>query len=411
MNEIASKNELVSPDLIRMIYNVIQEVRFGDTLMILYEDSGENTDSVLILNTYTGKHLEYKGLNKYDRAQSCRKFKENCFIRYKSNLTIVDLKDIEEINSYENIIECKEISDEYLSIVESDKIILYNILEQKETTNIEIPITSNRIIVSYLNKDTIVIVDVHLDIHRIHSICHIKENRVLFENETIEDCEKLPNNEIILQLYKRIVIYDTDKCAEVYNKEGALGFKKIDPYKILIRLKDKIVIYSVQDHKEIEELQCNGSGLNWHKVLGNKLQFLSLGKSGIILDYNNEIQRVVNSDKNNINAVSFKRSYCDMIILMNGTVDTNGYLDKSNYFICGNKIYTLEEYLNYLTIKNIEPVYEKETNNIKHYKITTNNGFKGTMSATLRSMSIKNLFGNENILDSRFDFIREKYLI
>lgn len=405
MNEVAPKNELVSADLIRMVYNVIQEATFGDTLMILYEDNDENTDSILILNTYTGKHLEYKGLNKYEREHNCLKFKDNCFIRYKSNLTIVDLKDIEEINSYENVVTCDEVN-EYMSIIKTDSIILYNTIEQKEVVNTKLStIGHSGILTKYINKNIIIA----SDINRIYLIYSIKENRILFENEVIEDYESTHNNYIIVQLHRRVIIYDTEKCVEVYNTK-AVGFTKIDINRILIRSKDKIVIYSLQEHKVIEELQCNGTGLSWHKVIGKRLSFLGLGESGIILNSNNEVQRVINGDKY-INAVSFKRSYCDMIILMNGAVDTNGYLDKSNYFICGNKIYTLEEYLNYLTIKNIEPVYEKETNNIKHYKITTNNGFKGTMSATLRNMSIKNLFGNENILDSRFDFIREKYLI
>lgn len=426
MCNMTSENKVISPDLVRMAYHVDKESKIGDTLIFMYTEDGKSEKSVLIINEYTGEKLEYHNITEnraplsnflyHSSTYGCKIYKNFCFITCNKEFHVIDLNNLREIQSYNNVGYCMEIDDaKYVNIVKRNEMILYSVLEQKEVANIKIDIMKNPgAELHFLNKNIVSVYN--MNTFKTHVLYSIKEHKQLYSEETIGDYDKLiKEHDIIMQIPGRIIVYDSDECKEIYN-EKALGYKKLDNCNILIRLKNAIKIYSVIERRIIKEIQCIGEGLSWNKTLGNKLYFIGLGKSGIIFNDKNEIIKVLNSDYT-ISATSYKNCYCDITIFMNGAedengyFDENGYLDKRNYYICGDKVFTLKEYLEYLTIKDIKPVYKNDNVSIKHYNITTNKGLKGIMSTKLRSLKINNILGNENILDKRFDFIRDKYLI
>lgn len=103
--------------------------------------------------------------------------------------------------------------------------------------------------------------------------------------------------------------------------------------------------------------------------------------------------------------------YCDTRIKCKNT----GYLDNTNYFICGKNIYTTEEYLKEITVKSIEEdlftldIAGVQQEDVAGYNVTLNNGNKGYLASNLRRMTIGKK--SKNILNDDFEYYKKTYLI
>ena len=177
---------------------------------------------------------------------------------------------------------------------------------------------------------------------------------------------------------------------------------------VALGCEEQILIYSLSKQSIIDSYDCKCSRVFNANSIGNFYRFINFGNSGLLVDITTqEVIQVIKDNKYIIKSESLKSSYCDIVIL---TGKTNEYMHKGNYFICGRKVLSTDEYLKHLTIKNITPVTKKNTGEIKHYRIETYKGLKGILSKNFRILCINNVLAGENILDSRFEFIKEKYL-
>lgn len=427
-------NQLISADVIRLLYKVVQDVKVGETLVLAYEskDSGcKGHINLLLINENTKEYIEYTDIMYEDSGslyqgifQStlwCRKYKNLIYIYCKNELHIVDINKTKEIKSYTNVYGCYSLNNgKIIGLRFRFKVIMYSVIENKELCNeiaSEIIDRDQYCYMDELNEDYIKICDGGYGT----MLFSIRENKILYKDHRITDLQMINNDRDIIfcaeyRLFtskhirnmQKVVIYDVINHIETYSTEYGSNYKMLSRKNIVIRVPDKILIYSVFDRKITQEIEAKGTAIFSNIVRGKSTNFICFNTCGILFDKNDNILRIFNYN-NDITAVNNSRSYCDLMILnmQNNKID---YLDKNNHFIHKNNIFTLEEFLEYLTIKEITPKY-KGNGKVDYYAVLNNKGLTGTISPELNTLRYKGILHGENILTDRFDYFKKTYLV
>lgn len=320
-----------------------------------------------------------------------------------NNIEVSKLNNAEHIEVYKCSI--KEENEEKYAWREGAKgklIILYDTInnvgvQYDDMTTVDT--VQDLILIEGVKDDRTLLMDLVLvDINTLSEVCRY---------ESISFCERLSANLMFIHGRGKSYLYSISErkvTIEAYKADNLS--KNI----ISIGCEDGIIIYDVVKEEIINKYDCKccatlfGGG----NGVGKYYRFLNYGYSVLVLDIEtSEVLRLITSE-NVVSINTLKNSYCDTIITAGK--DSSDYLYDGNYFVCNSKIMQTKEYLEHLTIKEVEPVINNKTGEIKHYKVVNSKGLTGILSKDFRKLSINGVLNGENILDSRLDFIKERYL-
>jgi hypothetical protein len=228
---------------------------------------------------------------------------------------------------------------------------------------------------------------------------------------------------------KTVIIFDILKQQEIEIYNEVKGTRPIYDSAVLIIMDKRLIIYSLLEMKETFNQECKYRQ-NEHftqRACGKEYIAYNMRKSILICTKQGEVVKFIEkNDDANFSANENKHHYCD-ISIRNYEPDS-GYCNESlrvydgDYFIHKDKIFTLEEFLDFLTIKEIKRIdapekrvkikgIEKVFQWIIHYEIVTNKGYKGTLSSNFLEMNLEGVCDNQNLLTEDFESIREQYLV
>lgn len=225
--------------------------------------------------------------------------------------------------------------------------------------------------------------------------------------EDVSFCERLSDKLMFIHKHDKSYLYSISERKVIIEAYKADNLSKNI---ISIGCEDGILIYDTTKDKIIDRYNCKcyDTLFRYSNGVGKYYRFLNYGYSVLVLDIEtSEVLRLITSE-NVVSINTLKNSYCDTIITAGK--DSSDYLYDGNYFVCNSKIMQTKEYLEHLTIKEVEPVINNKTGEIKHYKVVNSKGLTGILSKDFRKLSINGVLNGENILDSRLDFIKERYL-
>lgn len=233
----------------------------------------------------------------------------------------------------------------------------------------------------------------------------------LLEIKDVNNVGNIGDDLLLIKCATKVLLYSISRKKVMFE---AISIVNLKQNVIAIACEDKILIMDTKKVKVLDEYTCKCCIPNVDFAIGNKYLFINFGTSGLILNIRtSEIVSVIKDNIYNMRADSCKTSYCDIIIFAgpNGRSMEDTYLDENNYFICGDKILRTKEFIDFLTIKSMKAVYKEGTDRLLHYEVETNKGHKGILSNDFRKLSLENVLNGQNILDIRFSYIRDKYLV
>lgn len=437
-------DQLISADVIRMVYKIIHDIKIGNTRMVAYRTTEDNLQNpwlgqpepieLLIVNEQTGKLLQYTDVVVKTSLMGglddvwCKNYKNLLFIYCTNEFHIVDLDRVEKIKTYSAVENCITFNNgEIVAIIFQSDIIFYSVLENKETDiSKPLQIEGNTVYEDYtkiLNNNCILI-DNGVD-DRIYSLT---EHKMLHMDKRITNTYLISNDDIIfhtLDTYGRpqgITIYNLNKFEEVYHVDCYnTCYIPLNTKSIGIQTPDKLLMYSILDRKIVKEIEISGAQ-QFYEEWGRSLTFISFGKTWMLFDRNNnKIVNIFNSDTNTI-AIRSIKSYCDLIVIdtknKSNTFDlidyrcenVFDYSHKGNYYIHNDKVFTLDEFLEHFTIKEIIPKYNKN-GTVGYYNVVNSKGLTGKLSSKFNKLRFKDVLHNKNILTDRFEYIKKKYLV
>lgn len=217
-----------------------------------------------------------------------------------------------------------------------------------------------------------------------------------------------------IEFRDKAVIIDLNTLQEIKRYENILKCEYIYDAAVAIPMKNRLIVYSLIENKEIFNEECTCTNNRSDRAEGRIYDFISFGKSSIIVKRDGTVGKLFKTNKTRHIAEANKRTYCD-IVIRELSVKNTGYLDNTNYFICGKNIYTTEEYLKEITVKSIEEdlftldIAGVQQEDVAGYNVTLNNGNKGYLASNLRRMTIGKK--SKNILNDDFEYYKKTYLI
>jgi hypothetical protein len=251
----------------------------------------------------------------------------------------------------------------------------------------------------------------------------------LTEYKDVNNYTKHKNIGVIELKDKTVIIYDIPKQEEIARYTDIGKVLHIEDSAILMIMKHRLILYSFLEMKETFNNECvSRQNIAFsHRVKGIKYDICNMRASIIITDKQGNIAKFIEgTEESNFTAIRYKKQYCDLVMInyekdktsINGEVGVS----ENSQFIHEDKIFTLEEYLRYLTITEIKRVnapdkriefkgVEKIIKIIDHYDIITDKGYKGTLTTDLLEMHLEDVCNNENLLTENFESIREQYLV
>lgn len=261
----------------------------------------------------------------------------------------------------------------------------------------------------------------------------LKKHKILYEDKHLVCIEEINNGEDVIFYAldnnigeQRVIIFNTIKHKEIYNTNCNADYVILNKENILIKIPNKILLYStikrkIEQEIEISETRCWG-GYAYGKVLN----IISYGKTWMTFNRDTNEIKIFNNDTDMI-VVENGNSYCDLIVIDIKTKDDDPfedlslsfgidddarieYLYKNNYYIHNDKVFTLEEFLEHLTIKEITPKYNKN-GTVGYYNVVNSKGLTGKISSDFNKLRFKDVLRNKNILTDRFEYIKKKYLV
>lgn len=234
----------------------------------------------------------------------------------------------------------------------------------------------------------------------------------------------------VIELENELILIDLSKLQILNKYSDTLKCEYIYDSAVAIPTKNRLIVYSFIDQKEIFNEECKCSNKRSDRAIGRIYDFINFGKTSILVKRDGTVGAVFHVDKLRHIAIADKSAYCDIIV---STVQNNAdknYLREDNYFVCGLNVYNTKEYLEFLTVKSTKEAYAnhptftirllpngevkpdiRKNIELDHYEIVTDKGFTGTLSLNLRCMKLKKVLNNKNILRDEFDNIRNEYLI
>lgn len=217
-----------------------------------------------------------------------------------------------------------------------------------------------------------------------------------------------------IEFKDRVVIIDLNTLQEIKRYTNTLRCEYIYDTAVAIPMKDRLIVYSLVENKEIFNEECTCTNNRSDRAEGRIYDFISFGKSSIVVKRDGTVGKLFKTNKARHIAEANKRTYCD-IVVQELSVKNTGYLDNTNYFVCGKNIYTTEEYLKEITVKSIEEdlftldIDGLQQEGVAGYNVILNNGSKGYLASNLRRMTIGKK--SKNILNDDFEYYKKTYLI
>lgn len=231
-----------------------------------------------------------------------------------------------------------------------------------------------------------------------------------------EDMRKYTTRKNIgfIEFRDKAVIIDLNTLQEIKRYENILKCEYIYDTAVAIPMKNRLIVYSLIENKELFNEECICTNNRSDRAEGRIYDFISFGKSSIVVKRDGTVGKLFRTDKARHIAEANKRTYCD-IVVQELSVKNTGYLDNTNYFVCGKNIYTTEEYLKEITVKSIkEDLFTSDINGLQQegiagYNVILNNGNKGYLASNLRRMTIGKK--SKNILNDDFEYYKKTYLV
>lgn len=217
-----------------------------------------------------------------------------------------------------------------------------------------------------------------------------------------------------IEFRDKAVIIDLNTLQEIKRYTNTLRCEYIYDTAVAIPMKGRLIVYSLIENKEIFNEECTCTNNRSDRAEGRIYDFISFGKSSIVVKRDGTVGKLFKTNKARHIAEANKRTYCD-IVVQELSVKNTGYLDNTNYFVCGKNIYTTEEYLKEITVKSIEEdlftldIDGLQQEGVAGYNVILNNGNKGYLASNLRRMTIGKK--SKNILNDDFEYYKKTYLI
>lgn len=217
-----------------------------------------------------------------------------------------------------------------------------------------------------------------------------------------------------IEFRDKAVIIDLNTLQEIKRYENILKCEYIYDAAVAIPMKNRLIVYSLIENKEIFNEECTCTNNRSDRAEGRIYDFISFGKSSIVVKRDGTVGKLFKTNKTRHIAEANKRTYCD-IVIRELSVKNTGYLDNTNYFICGKNIYTTEEYLKEITVKSIEEdlftldIAGVQQEDVAGYNVILNNGNKGYLASNLRRMTIGKK--SKNVLNDDFEYYKKTYLM
>lgn len=440
-------DQLISADIFRMVHRTIQDITVGDAVILAYEEEynylnsywiGLGPVNLYIINEQLGKYLQFTNIKReldqngqiiYNRIW-CRNTENLAFIyTEEGTLHIIDLKTIEEIRSYTDVENCYSVNNEaILGIQFKHNIILYSVINNEEIDTVTSYILGNHQVCSMYNlSNDLIVMSNGIDTN----IYSLKRHKMIYEDKNLIAIEEINNSKDVIfyaldnnRGEQWVIIFNTIKHKEIYNTNCNADYRILNEESILLKLPDKILLYSTIKRKIEQEIEVSETRCWGDDAYGKVLSTISYGKVWMTINRDiNEI-KIFNNDTDML-VVENENSYFDLIAIDIKTKDDDSfgsfnldfgsdirleYLYKNNYYIHNDKIFTLEEFLEHLTIKEITPKYNKN-GTVGYYNVVNSKGLIGKLSSEFDKLRFKDVLHNKNILTDRFEYIKKKYLV
>lgn len=235
-------------------------------------------------------------------------------------------------------------------------------------------------------------------------------------------------NKLILFNGHTVKIIDLDTntvITEINSSNTSHGFIEIDNVAIIVINNNEAIVVSIDTCNITDKIQFNNyldkADIEVEPIVKlGRLTYNIIFPSRAFISINGHNGNIVTTDelidtRYRCEILSRKTTFADILYVENTLVfdeDIQGGLrviHSIKRVICGNKAFTLFEYLDFIGISNIEEVISKYTkNSINSIDITTKNGYKGTLSNNFRKLVIPSI-SCCNILDDKFEDKKTEY--
>lgn len=253
-----------------------------------------------------------------------------------------------------------------------------------------------------------------------------KENGYGFEfNDIFEYC--IVKDILVMQSTDKIIIFDLSELTTLFSFEHYnfnimdKAFINVYDNSLILLGKTLVHIYSINEKCVTDTVELNHRiGTKDYNSIGRIVTAYNFtGLTLLINTRNGKLIKAFDRQINNgyISTSARKNCFCDIII-----TKAESHIGSNEIVIgciCDNEYFSIEEYLVYIGIKDIKPVYGKSfgkdilgqhviINPISHYDIVTEKGYIGTLSTDMRNLKIKR-FGNGNLTSVNYEINRKTY--
>ena len=232
---------------------------------------------------------------------------------------------------------------------------------------------------------------------------------------------------LVMQSTDKIIIFDLSELTTLFSFEHYnfnimdKAFINVYDNSLILLGKALVHIYSINEKCVTDTVELNHRiGTKDYNSIGRIVTAYNFtGLTLLINTRNGKLIKAFDRQINNgyISTSARKNCFCDIII-----TKAESHIGSNEIVIgciCDNKYFSIEEYLVYIGIKDIKPVYGKSfgkdilgqhviINPISHYDIVTEKGYIGTLSTDMRNLKIKR-FGNGNLTSVNYEINRKTY--
>lgn len=217
-----------------------------------------------------------------------------------------------------------------------------------------------------------------------------------------------------IELKDKAIIFDLNTLSEVATYEISMRCSYIYDEAVAIPMKDRVVVYSLLQNKELFNEECKCTAGSSYNAKGRVYDFINFNTAALLVKRDGTVGKLIKANKGmKLSCSSDKSVFCDMIVTQS---QSSYFVDNIDFgqtvFVCGTSIFDLDDYMDYITIESIELVETDVTNKDlfeqKKYDVVLKNGQKGRMSHDLRRLRINDK--GSNILNTNFEYYKKQYL-